>query len=164
LGPLNNYWTFSFENHHQLVKKDVEKHSPNIAITSFNLNYNFIETIYNKISCRKNILKLEHHNTYEQLLIDKKIINKMNFAVEINKNKIGLILEIIKLKTNNKIILKILPRIIKIEDLSNFYEIDKTKNFGSYFINFNDIKTIHYIQNTGDKTFLIMKIINYNIK
>jgi hypothetical protein len=58
LGPLNAYWTFSYENHHQKIKLDVEKRSKNVSVTSFNLNYLFIETLYNQLACRKLIIRV----------------------------------------------------------------------------------------------------------
>jgi hypothetical protein len=165
LGPMNNYWTFPFENHHQKIKKDVDIHSKNVSFTSFRLNYLFVETVYNDFACRICIKKYKAYESYKELLIDKKIISINNYAIEMIENKIvGLILKIFRLKRNNLILLDILPCKIVLEDLSYFYQIEK-KFARSFLVDIKKIKFGIYfkLEITGDKTYLVLKMKNQNL-
>ena len=134
----------------------------NKSITSFNLNYLFNETVYNNI-CFTNIhLSFGIYLSYKSITLDKKTISINDFAIEIEENiKIGIILRIFKIKSNDKILLKILPSTIKKEQFSNYFQIDK-KSTNPEFVEFKKVTTFFKIVNKHNIDYLLTKIKNYN--
>jgi len=160
LGPIRYFSTFSFENHHSTIKKEVEKRSKNIAITAFFLNFNFVEYNSNNFILNKVVNENKYYIQYRNIHFNDKTIDE-NCSVDLLENKnIGKIVSIWRRKSDNEIILNSMVLEIEKDNLGIYWKTKKNKS--TIFKN-KYLRNVKKISNLLKKNKNFFEVISYNI-